>query len=82
MCTARKNAGLTQGQLAHKAGVGMRFIIDMESGHARAELGKVLVLAENIGLQLSLQPMTAEKVQAIGLPSERPQSTYPSQVYH
>ncbi|MBK8463886.1 MAG: helix-turn-helix transcriptional regulator [Nigerium sp.] len=33
---------LTQQQLADLAGVGRRFIVDLESGHPRAELAKTL----------------------------------------
>ena len=40
--SARADAGLSQAQLAAKAGVGRRFIVDLESGHPRAELAKVL----------------------------------------
>lgn len=38
----RREMGLSQAQLAHNAGVGRRFIVDVEAGHHRAELGKVL----------------------------------------
>ncbi|MFT4234152.1 MAG: HipA N-terminal domain-containing protein [Microbacterium sp.] len=43
---ARTAAGLSQAQLAARAGVGRRFVVDVESGHDRAELGKVLVLLD------------------------------------
>jgi HTH-type transcriptional regulator/antitoxin HipB len=33
---------LTQAQLAERVGVGRRFIMDLEAGHPRAELDKVL----------------------------------------
>lgn len=38
----RKALGLTQRQLAEKAGVSRTFVIDLEAGHRRAELGKVI----------------------------------------
>lgn len=49
---ARQEQGLTQAQLAVRAGVGRRFIIDLEAGHTRAELGKTLLVMRVLGLQL------------------------------
>lgn len=53
----RRDRGWTQELLAEKAGVGRRFVHDLESGHARAEIGKVLDVLD------------ALEIQAIALPS-------------
>lgn len=50
----RHARGLTQAELARLAGVGRRFIVDLESGHARAELGKTLQVMRTLGLSLDL----------------------------
>lgn len=57
---ARREQGLTQGELASKANVGRRFIVELEAGHLRAELGKVLKVLEALGIH------------AVALPSVRP----------
>lgn len=57
---ARREQGLTQGELASKAEVGRRFIVELEAGHLRAELGKVLKVLETLGIH------------AVALPSVRP----------
>ena len=50
--SARRRAGLTQQQLAERAGVSRRWLIALESGHSeRAELGKVL---DTLGLDLTV----------------------------
>lgn len=53
---ARLAAGLTQRDAANAAGVGREWIVAVEAGHERAELGKVLRLAEAVGLSLELRP--------------------------
>jgi HTH-type transcriptional regulator/antitoxin HipB len=58
---ARKRAGLSQAELALKAGVGRRFVVDVEAGHPRAELGKVLAVLDAVGvhaLALPAPPVT------------------------
>lgn len=42
----RRRRGLTQQQLADKAGVSRTFLIALEAGHERAELGKVLAVID------------------------------------
>ena len=51
--SARHRAGLTQGDLAHRAGVGRRFVVDVEAGHPGAELGKALALLEVLDVYLA-----------------------------
>jgi y4mF family transcriptional regulator len=48
---ARKERGLTQAELAERAEVGRRFIVDIESGHPRAEIGKVMRLLRALDLR-------------------------------
>jgi len=45
----RKETGLTQQQLADKAGVGLRFIRDVEQGKKSIQLNKVDVVLELFG---------------------------------
>ncbi|MDP5227957.1 MULTISPECIES: helix-turn-helix domain-containing protein [Arthrobacter] len=46
---ARKQRGLTQAQLAEHAHVSRVFVIELESGHPRAELGKALAVLDVLG---------------------------------
>jgi y4mF family transcriptional regulator len=48
----RKNQGLTQPQLAAAAGVGIRFIVDLEKGKPTCEIGKVLQVVKMLGITL------------------------------
>jgi HTH-type transcriptional regulator / antitoxin HipB len=52
--TARKAQGLRQDQLAGAAGVGVRFIVDLEAGKASAQLGKALQVAAALGLKIAI----------------------------
>ena len=49
----RMNQGLTQQALADAAGVSRKFLIDLESGHERAELGKTMAVLAALGLSLA-----------------------------
>lgn len=49
----RMNHGWTQQVLADAAGVSRKFLIDLEAGHERAELGKTLTVLATLGLSLS-----------------------------
>lgn len=55
---ARCEKSLTQAQLAEAAHVSRSFVHELEKGHARAELGKVLNVVEALGLELTLVPRT------------------------
>lgn len=48
----RKNQGLTQPQLAAAAGIGIRFIVDLEKGKPTCEIGKVLQVVKMLGITL------------------------------
>jgi len=49
----RINQGLTQQSLADAAGVSRKFLVDLESGHERAELGKTMTVLKALGLSLA-----------------------------
>lgn len=61
---ARKQLRLTQPQLALAAGVGVRFIVDLEAGKATLRLENVLRVIDALGGTLQL----------IGLPSAAPEN--------
>jgi len=47
---------LSQAELATRAHVGRRFIVDLEAGHPRAELGKVLNVLEALDIHALALP--------------------------
>lgn len=51
---ARKQLRLTQPQLALAAGVGVRFIVDLEAGKPTLRLAKVLRVIDALGGELQL----------------------------
>ena len=51
---ARKRIGLTQSDLALAAGVGLRFIVDLEGGKATVRLEQVLRVIDALGGSLAL----------------------------
>ena len=61
---ARKQLGLTQPQLALAAGVGVRFIVDLEAGKTTLRLENVLRVIDALGGKLEL----------LGLPSSVPEN--------
>jgi len=52
--TARHQLGLTQPQLALAAGVGIRFIVELEAGKPTVRLEKVLGVLQALGGQLAV----------------------------
>jgi HTH-type transcriptional regulator / antitoxin HipB len=54
---ARKERGLTQAQLAQRAGVGRDWLVRLEKGNPRLELSKVLDTFTALGLSLSVEAM-------------------------
>lgn len=50
----RKNQGLRQDQLAGAAGVGLRFLIELEAGKETAQLGKTLAVLNALGCKIDL----------------------------
>ena len=65
---ARKQLGLTQPQLALAAGVGVRFIVDLEAGKPTLRLENVLRVIDALGaeVQLSGLPSAASHDQGRG----------------
>lgn len=65
---ARKLLGLTQPQLALAAGVGVRFIVDLEAGKPTLRLENVLRVIDALGgeIQLSGLPSVAANDQREG----------------
>lgn len=51
---ARKHLGLTQSQLALAAGVGVRFIVDLEAGKSTLRLETVLRVIDALGGEINL----------------------------
>lgn len=52
---ARKSRGYTQQDFADIAGVGRRFISDLENGKATVQLGKLLQVLTALGLDLEVK---------------------------
>lgn len=52
--SARKQLGLTQSELALTAGVGVRFIVDLEAGKPTVRLETVMRVIEALGGQVML----------------------------
>jgi y4mF family transcriptional regulator len=65
---ARKRLGLTQPQLALVAGVGIRFIVDLEGGKPTVRLDSVLRVIEALGGVINLDglPSSANEVYTHG----------------
>lgn len=51
----RRQLQLTQSELAGLSGVGTRFISELESGKPGLEIGRAIVVIENIGLRLIVE---------------------------
>lgn len=54
----RRRQGLTQADLAVRSRVGRSFIIELERGHSRAELGKVFAVLGALGLDIGASAHT------------------------
>jgi y4mF family transcriptional regulator len=52
--TERKSQALTQEQLAGLAGVGVRFVRELEAGKESCQLGRALHVAQTLGLVVSI----------------------------
>lgn len=51
---ARKSMGMTQQRFADLAGVGRRFLVELEQGKSSLEIGRVLAVCQAAGLKLHL----------------------------
>lgn len=52
----RRSIGMRQEELASLAGVGARFLSEVENGKPSAEIGRVLHVLRRLGLELSIRP--------------------------
>lgn len=52
----RKAYGLRQDELAGAAGVGVRFIVDLEAGKPTAQIGKTLQVLAALGCSIDIAP--------------------------
>jgi y4mF family transcriptional regulator len=52
----RLDQGLLQAQLAGAAGVGLRFLVELERGKPTAHLGKVLAVLDALGCRIAISP--------------------------
>ncbi|MEW5822608.1 MAG: helix-turn-helix transcriptional regulator [Cyanobacteriota bacterium] len=52
---ARKDQQMTQTELAAVAGVGVRFIVDIEKGKQTCEIGKTLNVLRMLGITLRIE---------------------------
>ncbi len=52
--SSRKKIGLTQKKLASLAGVGARFLSELERGKATAQVGKTLMIMSLLGLEMHI----------------------------
>jgi HTH-type transcriptional regulator/antitoxin HipB len=63
---SRKRLGLTQTDLALAAGVGLRFIVELEAGKPTVRLEQVLRVVDALGSSLTLTGLDTEPAQADG----------------
>jgi y4mF family transcriptional regulator len=61
---ARKQLGLTQSQLALAAGVGVRFIVELEAGKPTLRLDNVLRVINALGGEISLDGLPSAAAEA------------------
>lgn len=53
---ARRKMGMTQQRFADLAGVGRRFLLELERGKATLEIGRVLAVCRAAGIKLRIEP--------------------------
>jgi y4mF family transcriptional regulator len=56
--TARKRQGLTQSELAARAGVGLRFLSELENGKPTVQLQRTMQVLSALGLTLGVYDLT------------------------
>ncbi|MYF10747.1 MAG: helix-turn-helix transcriptional regulator, partial [Gammaproteobacteria bacterium] len=56
----RKAQGLRQDQLAAAAGVGQRFLVELEAGKSTAQIGKALNVLAALGCSLTIKASNAD----------------------
>ena len=63
---ARKQLALTQPQLALAAGVGVRFIVDLEAGKATLRLENILRVVNALGGEIALSGLPSKATESQG----------------
>ena len=63
---ARKALGLRQDELAAAAGVGLRFLVELERGKPTVQLDRVLAVMGALGLDLEFAGRNADTPVAVG----------------
>ena len=58
----RKRLGLTQEELSFKAGVGLRFVRDLEQGKSSLQMDKVNQVLKLFGYELGAVPVNREEL--------------------
>jgi y4mF family transcriptional regulator len=61
--SGRRALKLRQAELAAAAGVGLRFIVELEAGKATVQLGKVLGVLDALGLDCAIEPRVRSNAQ-------------------
>jgi y4mF family transcriptional regulator len=61
----RHSQGLRQDQLAAAAGVGVRFLVELERGKPTAQLGKTLAVLAALGCRLAITPPAGDTGSAL-----------------
>lgn len=56
---ARERRGWTQAELARRASVSREYIVRLETGKLRSELGSVMDVANALGFELTLTPFAS-----------------------
>jgi len=62
--TQRKSLGLSREELAQKAGVGLRFLRELEQGKETLKMDKVNQVLKLLGMQLGPVPMDRNNLMA------------------
>lgn len=57
----RRGAGLTQAQLADRAGVGRRFVNELETGHSTLFVDRLAAVLRELGIRVVLETGPAER---------------------
>ena len=57
----RKLQGLRQDELAAVAGVGLRFLVELEAGKETAQLGKTLAILAALGCAIDITPPDGDR---------------------
>lgn len=62
---ARKSMHMTQRQLADAAGVGVRFIVDLEAGKETVRLGLVLAVLSTLNFSFNLEEAVCSPINTV-----------------